>query len=491
MIDSTSAPVPQGGGAPTPGEVKTSGQQAVSDLLVRLDAARTTDAVLNATPYQSLRFFHGMGWHVWDEMRWAIDKTGEHRRRLVQVMTKFRKSTDALDKERIQIIRAAESDAGQRGALAIASFDQHFAYKAEDMDAQTLVLNVRNGVLDLVTFELEPHDRELNLTKVTNAAYYTEIDPDSMEAAEWQEFLERVLPDPEVRAYLQRYIGLALLGEVREHILLIATGTGANGKSTFVEAVAHALGDYAHNAEASLFMKAKTNANAASPAILALRGARFVIASETEKDAPLAVALMKNLTGGDSITTRGLFKDPITFQPSHTGMMVTNHKPKVPSGDAALWRRLTIVDFNVVIPEDERDSELGNRLKLSSEAILAWAVEGLRDYYAQGTKGLNPPESVRHSTQKYREESDDLAKFITDNFDLNPNGKELKSDIWQRWTTFATDEAIPHGTQSQLWEQLRDHGFTEKRMGNGRGMAGLTLTRNIDTQQDDEGVFVD
>lgn len=469
MID---LPDPGGVDAPgptavTPGTLATSGQQSIAEWLARLSPDR-------------LRFFHGIGWHHWDTQRWATDRDGNARRALHDVLARLRKHAGA-DPQRKADIKSCESNQGQRGALEIASYLSTFAYHANDMDADTNLLNCHNGTLDLRTLELLPFNPENNITMLTNAAFDT-----SASDPLWTEFLDRILPDEEVRRYLQRYIGLSLLGDVLEHTLLIVIGTGANGKTTFYEAVSWALGDYSHTAESDLFMKAKTGPNAASPAIMALMGKRLVVTSETEEGAPLAVALMKNLTGGDEITTRGLFKDPITFRPSHTALMVTNHLPKVKGDDDALWRRITVVDFSVTIPESEQNPHLTNDLKLRAESILAWAVEGLADYRQQG---LNPPPAVRRSTLAYRTASDDMSRFLNTQIDPDPNSWLTRKQLWTAWTTWCDDAGVAHGKSQDFYDHLDKRGFTAATRGGTRGFKGLALAKDEDTVGDD--VFTD
>ena len=200
----------------------------------------------------------------------------------------------------------------------------------------------------------------------------------------WFGFLERVLPDEDVRRYFRAFVGMALCGAVREQVFTIATGTGANGKGVAYNAILHTLGDYGHAADSELFMNAKGSANAASPALFELMGRRFVVVSETERDRPLATALTKQLTGGDPITARPLYGHPVTFRPTHTPLMVTNFLPKIDGTDPAAWRRIRVVPFDVTVPPEERDPELGAKLEAEADAIMTWALEGWADYQVNG-----------------------------------------------------------------------------------------------------------
>lgn len=419
-----------------------------------------------------LLYVAGIGWHYYDGARWREDDHGETTRAVLDVLR-----TALADSLRDQDLRAdvrrCETAAGIAGVLEIASALEPFAATVDELDADPYVLNVANGTLDLHTLTLRPHDPADRITKVTRAAWV----PDA-QSTEWAAFLARVLPDAEVRGYLQRLAGLALLGKVTEHVFTIATGTGANGKGTTYNALLHALGDYGHVAESDLFMAAKSNPNAATPAQMGLRGKRLVVVSETERDHRLAMALMKNLTGGDPITARPLYGKPVTFAPSHTSLMVTNFLPKVAGDDPAAWRRIRVVPFDVTIPEAERDPHLGERLELAADAILAWAVEGWRQYR---DRGLDAPEAVRAATDAYQRASDDVRRFIEAECIVNPHMWAAMSDLWARWEGWRADDGAEPMSKKAFGQALDEHGFPAfKGTGGVRARRGLGLCASDD-----------
>lgn len=396
----------------------------------------------------------GLGWHYWDGSRWSPDDRGEATRAVLGVL-RWEWAAAFNDASLARDVRAAESAAGVRGILELAAALEPFATIAGGLDRDPYLLNCANGTLDLHTLTLRPHDPADRITKVCRAAY----DP-AATSPEWERFLARVLPDEAVRCYLQRFVGVALVGAVREQEFTIATGPGANGKGVFYGSIHHALGDYAHTAESDLFMTTKANANAASPAVMALRGRRFVVCSETERDHRLAAALMKNLTGGDPITARGLHRDPVTFDPAHTVLMVTNFLPKVAGNDPAVWRRMRVVPFDVTIPEAERDPELGERLKLSAAAVLAWAVAGLRDYQTRG--GMAAPEAVQTATAEYRQRSDAVARFVDDRLLVNPHMWAAVADLWAAWETWAAEEGAEPVSKRDFGDEFDKRGWPSK-----------------------------
>ncbi|MFJ1510911.1 phage/plasmid primase, P4 family [Cellulosimicrobium funkei] len=409
---------------------------------------------------------HGLGWHTWDGTRWAPDERGAATRAVLDVLRReWKRAFD--DKELARDVKACETAAGVRGVLDLASALEPFAATVGELDADPYLLNVANGTLDLRTMTLRCHDPADRITKVTRAAYT----PGAM-SPDWDRFLTRVLPDEAVREYLQRFVGVALLGAVREQVFTIATGAGANGKGVFYGAVLHALGDYAHAAESDLFMTTKSNANAASPAVMALRGRRFVVCSETERDHRLAAALMKNLTGGDPITARALHRDPVTFDPSHTVLMVTNFLPKVAGNDPAVWRRMRVVPFDVVIPPAERDAGLGERLHLAADAILAWAVDGYRRYLEHG---FAAPDAVLAATADYQKRSDAVARFIEDRCITGPNFVVAAADLFTAWSAWIADDGSEPLSKRDFGEELDKRGFRAGKSGSKRTRKGIDL----------------
>lgn len=446
---------------------------------VRAHSGQVRFAYRLAQEYRD-RLLHvfGLGWYRWDGQRWAPDDHGEATRAVLDVLRTEWRAAQA-NRDLARDVTACQSAAGVRGILEIAEALEPFAATVTQMDADPYLLNCANGTLDLHTLTLRPHSPADRITKVCRAGY----DPQARSEA-WEAFLARVVPDDAVRGYLQRFVGVALLGTVREQEFTIAAGTGANGKGVFYAAVLHALGDYGHTAESDLFMTTKANANAASPAVVALRGRRFVVCSETEQDHRLAAALMKNLTGGDPITARALHRDPVTFNPSHTVLMVTNFLPKVAGNDPAVWRRMRVVPFAVTIPEAERDPELGERLQLAADAVLSWAVAGWRDYLATG---MAPPEAVQTATADYRRRSDAIARFIDERLLVNAHMWVTVADLWQAWEQWAADEGTEPVSKREFGDEFDKRGWPANvRKSGGKSVRARSGIGLQDTDEGDE-----
>jgi len=392
-----------------------------------------------AAEYQDkLLHVHGIGWHYWDGSRWAFDDQGCAKRAVLDVLkSAWVESFLTVDKEErkrlISDIRRCETSTALAGVLSIAAALAVFAVTARDLDASPYLLNVSNGTLNLKTMILQPHSANDRISKICRGAYRPEVT-----AVNWERFLGQVLPDIEVRRFLQQVVGIGLLGAVREHILPILTGTGANGKSVFDKGIRYGLGDYAIAAEPDLFM----HRDGAHPTgEMDLRGVRWVSVSESDKDRRLAEATVKRLTGGDTVRARRMRQDFIEFDPSHTAVLITNHLPRVSGDDPAIWRRLRVVPFKVVIPESEQDAALGEKLEGEVDGILSWMVAGLNDYLSTG--GLQEPKSVRVATVAYKTTSDAVQRFIDECCVIGRPGRDGSGSIratttdlhlaWSRW----------------------------------------------------------
>jgi len=272
------------------------------------------------------------------------------------------------------------------------------------LDADADHLNTASGYLNLTTGEVRQLGGDEYPTRITGGRF----DP-AAQSDIWDRFLARVLPDAEVRAFVQRLIGYAMLGEVREHKLPLFTGTGRNGKGTLRDAVLAAFGTYALEVDPAILMVAQHEAH--KTFLMELKGRRLVFCSETEKHKRFAEATAKRLSGGDPIQANRMRKDPITFQPTHLLIMCTNHLPEVSADDPALWERLLVVPFDVFIPPEERDPRLPARLKEPDvqAAVLAWAYRGYQQYIQIG---LAAPEAVTVRTAAYRTASDGVGRFL-------------------------------------------------------------------------------
>ena len=347
------------------------------------------------------------------------DKTPEDRleeQRLKKLLAKIERVKDDESSVVGQRLRHAKN-AGNSGPLSamISEASVSLARSLEVMDATPLDINTLSGVMrfwvqkgsdgwNSADMHLMPHAREHLLTKIMPINY----DP-AAESPLFDAFMARVQPDPNMRAYIQRWLGLSLTG-VPVQKLAFWYGAGANGKSVLIDLISRIMGNYAATAKIeSLTGKNKRSGGDATPDLVPLIGARLVRASEPEEGERFQEGLIKELTGGEPILVRALHSDFVQVKPYFKLTISGNHKPEIRGTDDGIWRRLMLVPWDVQIPEKERDVSLGDKLWDERSGILNWLAAGLIAYLEEG---LQEPAQVVAATQEFREESDPVGGFL-------------------------------------------------------------------------------
>jgi putative DNA primase/helicase len=417
-----------------------------------------------------LMYVYGLGWHWWDGTRWLEDRTGQAEQAVMSVL--WAAHGEAFGDEKLHAdIRACMTASGVDGVLKLASKLPEFAFTTDDLDPDPYRLNVANGTLDLLTLTLWPHNPADRITKVCRAAY----EPGAVGPV-WDAFLRRSLPDPDVSAFLQRYTGQALVGRTMEHALAILTGTGRNGKGVWYGAVNKALGSYATSVRPELLL---SRDGAHTTDEMDLMGVRFVTMSEIDQGRTLAEATMKRLTGGDEIRARRMRQDSVAFMPSHTLVMVANHLPKTSGSDDAVWKRLKVVPFEVVIPAAEQDPHLNEKLELELEAVLAWIVQGWQGYRRVG---LADPAKVLARTAAYREDTDGISQFISETCATGDGCNVLLDELWRAWDRWANIAGFikQAPTKREFSKSLEALGYEQGKSGGSRKWKRIGLKTDID-----------
>ena len=292
----------------------------------------------------------------------------------------------------------------------------------------------------------------------------------------WTKFLDRVTDgNGELQRFLQRYIGYCCTGLTTEHVFVFAYGTGANGKSTFINTVAGIFGDYATVADMSTFIATNTEHH---PTDLAkLNGARLVVAQETKKGRRWDEGKIKTLTGGDKITARFMRQDFFDFMPTFKLFICGNNKPRLDSVDEAIRRRLLLVPFTVQIPPDERDRQLADKLKREWSAILRWMIDGCLEWQRIG---LAPPPIVLDATAAYFRDEDILQQWLDEYVeDGGQFAFSRTTELFSSWQGWCETRNLKPGSERVLSGTLVDRGFVKKRNSVGQqGFQGLTIKRH-------------
>ncbi len=427
-----------------------------------------------------MRYCHDQRqWLVFDGRRWAEDRAGEAERQAKATTRCMWEAIAKLDDPSMRVevakqVARSESARSLDAMLKLAQSEPDIAITSDRLDDWQTTryhLNVTNGTLDLRDGMLAPHDPNDLITKLAPVAYH----PSKM-APTWEAFLARVLPDPEVRAFLQRAIGYSATGSIEERAFFILHGGGANGKSTFLEAIRHVLGDYARTTAAEAVLTRRDEG--ASHDLARLKGARFVTASETNEGRRLDEARIKAITGGEAITARRLYHEAFEFVPTFSLWLATNHVPDIHGTDDGIWDRVHLIPFTQRIPEGERDPRLLDKLRSEAEGMLAWLVEGAKQW-ADG--GLRPPPAVRRAVQVHRSDMDCVGQLLEECCDRSdPRAFTTADDLRQGYSAWAAMAGEQHLTKQKLGRRLKDAGLaSDRRMVDGREQRGWIGVRVI------------
>jgi putative DNA primase/helicase len=372
----------------------------------------------------------------------------------------------------IKFAQYTASTRGQRSFLEQAKPD--LAAVPEQFDLPPFLLNCPNGTVELDTGRLREHRIDDFLTRLCP----TEYDPDSTCPA-WLNFIDTILKDEKIIAYLQRLCGYWLTADVREQILPIFYGTGSNGKSTYIETLKSVVGDdYWMTADRSIVIASKKDSGHSTER-MDLFGRRLAIVMETEEGQQFAEAFVKQLTGGDSFRGRNPYERTWEFKPTHKVVLITNHKPRVKATDHAFWRRIKLVLFGVTIPDHQQDKRLPEKLKAEARGILAWMVRGCLDWQRHG---LGEPESVTMATKAYRDAEDVIAQFVSECCIRHERAKVQLKALRARLESWCSERGEREPSGRRLGEYLKQELQLESHVSNGTWYDGIGLVESKATE---------
>jgi putative DNA primase/helicase len=390
-------------------------------------------------------------WLVWDGFLWR--EQAPDGGRAFEFAIESAMALPESGKEAIKAKKAAQSAGGLTSTLRIAQAFGRWRVSTDDLDSHPWELSTPLGIVDLRTGALlDPDPRRLH-TKVTSCS------PDwTADRTRWLQFLDTTFQgDAELIAWLQTLLGYALVGEVTEAILPSLYGEGANGKSVLLETLAGILGDYADTMPSRfMVVGGETTSDKAK-----LIGKRVVIAIETNEGERFNEALAKEITGGDRLTGRLLYRNYVSWRPSHTLFFATNHRLDVGSGGTSFWRRLREIPFNHIMPEADRIGNLKELLVAEDgPAILSWMVDGAVLY---GKHGLSDPPAVTAATREYEQSTDSVGRFIEEEVIVG-GGEHMKvrvadlKDAYERFCRESGDHPVSAKSLTQTLKKRYDIG---------------------------------
>ena len=351
----------------------------------------------------------------------------------------------------------------------------------EKLDSNPSLLGFENGVFDLETEEFR-EGRPEDYISMSTGINFIEFDEDNPYVHEINDFMSKVLTNKQVRDYVWSLFASMLDGANRDEKFHIWTGSGSNGKSKIVELLQNAIGEYACIFNISLLTQKRVGSSATNSELAIAKGKRFAILQEPEEDERLNVGLMKELTGGDKIQCRGLFKDPIKFKPMFKMILTCNHMPAIPPDDGGTWRRVRRVEFTskfVDSPDANNphefkiDRELTYKFDVWKETFMAILLNKYSDYRRVGK--IVEPKEVMEATNEYQKKNDMFAEFCEMNVQNDENGSIELSKLFTKFKEHcARDNILNKGIKKSVFKEAM-----EKRYGKTKALKGIVSLKGI------------
>jgi len=412
-------------------------------------------------------------WLSWNSRYWewdAGDKIIERAKDTIRSI--YREAADEQDTaNRTALVNHAKSSEREqriKAMIKLAESIQDIPVKMQELDTDPWLFNCNNGTINLKTGFLQPHNKEDLITILVPIDY----SPDAQSPV-WDAFLMQVMKnDPEMVKYLQRLVGYSMTGDNSCQIVPFLYGLGRNGKTTALNCIRDMLGEYGTRVSTDVFMQLDKNFGGHKEGLANLRGKRFVVGSEINAERRLNAALIKDITGGETIKADRKYEHEVEYKPTYKVWFFGNHKPEIRDSTLGMWRRVKLIEFNFTVPEKEVDPYLELKLKAELPGILVWGVRGCT---AWRLEGLAEPKKVTDATMNYRQEQDILADFIEDCCILEPSARVSKADLRWAYEKFCSNESSKPFSDKVFKSRLVDRGITDGHSGSIRWWNGIKL----------------
>ncbi len=411
-------------------------------------------------------------WRSWTGSHWAADTARLHRQLAVTTARSIQEEAELLSnepiigangkpraspRERLQAwAYASESERELNAMLNLARHTAPVTAVAADFDRDPWALCTPCGLVNLVDGKIAQPAPQQHQAKCTRGKYSAERTSFDL-APTWHAFLAKTFAgDQELIDWMGRAVGMSLIALQEEHIVFFCYGGGRNGKSTLLNALMYALGNYTASIPEDLLID-KGNPDHPTGLTL-LEGARLAIGSEVPRGKAWNEVLIKKLSGGDPITARKMRNDFYAFPPTHKLWLAGNDKPRVRDSSEGMWRRLRLIPFTNTLATGEVDKKLGKKLEAEADGIVQWAVEGCLQYQRLG---LGDCRAVDDATRTYRAEEDHLGRFLAECCRFEAGLQVTKSAFRAAVSRWCEDDGCKPPGDKEIARALRARGCGE------------------------------
>ncbi|MFH5885320.1 phage/plasmid primase, P4 family [Halalkalibaculum sp. DA3122] len=417
-------------------------------------------------------------WLFWDGTKWKRDSTGLYvmgiAKKLVESLYEQAKEIEDPEKAKHKQKHARKSanEARLKAMMSLSTTFPNIKVSKENLDQNPFLITLDNLTFDLKNFK----KLKLNPKHLITRQLPFSFDSDAT-CPKWEEFISQIMGgDQNMIRFLQQAMGYTLTGLTTEQCLFFLFGTGRNGKTTYVEVLLHLLGDYSIKAESNMIMNRSYGGGVPND-IARLCGHRLAVLSEIQEGKRLDEAKVKNLTGEDTISARFLRQEYFDFEPTHKLWVYGNHKPLITGTDEGIWRRMRLIKFDVTIPKGQVDKNLKYKLLKELPGIFNWAVQGFQQWRQNGMS-LEVPDSVKQETLSYRNEMDQLNKFIEETCRVKADVSCSNKQLRKRYAEWCSDYGVHTMSTRSMSPKLEQRGF-QKYKSNGcvhwRGITPVEL----------------
>lgn len=413
---------------------------------------------------------------IWNGTCWQIDTRGRVEEKCVDFIHKMYRAMRFIDVAKVKIqfekhLIRSENYHRIQSLVGLLKMSKDLKVEDFELDRDNYLFNTSSQTINLKSCKIKEPAIGDFITKRSKFVF-----DKNAQCPIWNMFLQQIFnQDKDLIRFVQKAMGYSLSGDTSEQCLFILWGTGANGKSTFLNVLQQLFGDYASSTGTDTFMKKSSEH---SNDIARLKGLRLVTTSEVEQGKPLSESLIKQITGEDELTARFLYGEYFSFRPTFKIFMATNHKPRIRGADNGIWRRIKMIPFTVTIPPEQRDKNLTEKLIAENSGILNWLLAG---YVMWKKEGLSmEPAAIRDANEEYRMDMDSVGTFVKECLDIDASLKwrlnnTLLYNTYMKWCA-KNNERL----QSQKWltQRMVEKGLKRMLSNGERVWLGLILKDN-------------